>query len=114
MDAGVGVLQAGGNAVDSAIATCLCQGLMSPVASGLGGGHFMLVRLPNGTAEFVDARETAPSHANETMFVGQALLPCKLCFDQPLCHASASSHVDALHKVIYLNLLPSVSWIRSL
>lgn len=43
---------------------------MSPAASGLGGGHFMLIRSPNGTTEVIDAREPAPAAANETMFSG--------------------------------------------
>jgi hypothetical protein len=66
---GAAVLREGGNAVDAAIATALCQGVLNPQASGAGGGHFMLIRLPNGTAECIDAREFAPGAANETMFV---------------------------------------------
>lgn len=31
-------------------------------------------RLPNGTAECIDAREVAPAAANETMFVGAWLM----------------------------------------
>ncbi|KAL6776630.1 GGT1 [Auxenochlorella protothecoides x Auxenochlorella symbiontica] len=67
-DMGVDTLRRGGNAVDAAVTTTLCQGVMNPAASGLGGGAFILVRLANGSAEFVDAREVAPAAANETMF----------------------------------------------
>jgi len=50
----------GGNAVDAAVTSALCQGVLSPFASGIGGGCFALVRLQNGSTDFIDARETAP------------------------------------------------------
>ena len=37
---------------------------------GIGGGGFTLIRMPNGTFEFVDFRETAPAAAYENMFDG--------------------------------------------
>ena len=70
MCTGVTILTQGGNAVDASITTALCQGIMSPAASGLGGGHFMVIRSPDGTTEVIDAREPAPAAANETMFSG--------------------------------------------
>lgn len=68
---GVRVLRAGGNAVDAAVATCLCQGLYNPMASGIGGGGLILVRAPNGTGLVFDARETAPALAKKNMFKGK-------------------------------------------
>ncbi|CAO3624307.1 unnamed protein product [Cunninghamella blakesleeana] len=47
---------------------------MSASATGIGGGGFMLIRLPNGTYEFIDYRETAPKGSNETMYVNNPLL----------------------------------------
>lgn len=41
---GVKVMRAGGNAMDAAVATCLCQGLLNPMASGIGGGTLITVR----------------------------------------------------------------------
>lgn len=68
---GVRVLRAGGNAMDAAVATCLCQGLYNPMASGIGGGALILVRTANGTGRVYDARETAPASAKQNMFKGR-------------------------------------------
>lgn len=68
-DIGVDILQRGGNAVDASITVALCQGIYNPMASGLGGGHFSLIRFPNGSSEVIDAREVAAQAANETMYV---------------------------------------------
>ncbi|RUS19748.1 gamma-glutamyltranspeptidase [Endogone sp. FLAS-F59071] len=62
------VLRAGGNAVDAAIAAELCIGVINMFSAGIGG--FMLIRLPDGTSELIDFRETAPAAANKSMFIG--------------------------------------------
>ena len=64
------MLENGGNAVDATVATAFCQGLLNPSASGIGGGAFIVIRLPNGTSEVVDAREVAPAAASVNMFKG--------------------------------------------
>ncbi|GAN01359.1 DNA polymerase alpha catalytic subunit [Mucor ambiguus] len=66
---GVQILKQGGNAVDAAIASTLCIGVIDSFATGIGGGGFMLIRSPNGTFEFIDFRETAPEKATRDMFV---------------------------------------------
>ncbi|KAG0054047.1 hypothetical protein BGZ83_012036 [Gryganskiella cystojenkinii] len=65
---GVQVLKEGGNAVDAAIASCLCVGTINSFSAGIGGGGFMVIRLPNGTVETIDFRETAPAASFPTMF----------------------------------------------
>ena len=67
------VLVEGGNAVDSAVATALCQGVMNPMASGLGGGGFMVIRTAQGETKVIDAREVAPAAASENMFSGNVI-----------------------------------------
>lgn len=67
-DIGTDMLREGGHAVDAAVATSLCLGLVSPTSSGLGGGAFMLLRSSNGQAQAFNMRETAPQAASEDMY----------------------------------------------
>ncbi|KAK3841664.1 MAG: nucleophile aminohydrolase [Linnemannia gamsii] len=71
---GVQVLVDGGNAVDAAIASCLCIGTVNSFAAGIGGGGFMAIRLPNATVEIIDFRETAPTGSTEDMFKDNSTL----------------------------------------
>ncbi|XP_078444325.1 glutathione hydrolase 1-like [Wolffia australiana] len=64
------VLREGGNAVDAAVATALCLGVVSPASSGIGGGAFLLLRLANGTALAFDMREVAPLRSSQNMYGG--------------------------------------------
>ncbi|KAJ2931509.1 hypothetical protein H1R20_g5598, partial [Candolleomyces eurysporus] len=71
---GVQVLKEGGNAIDSAIATTFCVGVVNMFSSGIGGGGFMTVRIPpeapgeSSQVYTIDFRETAPALSNETMY----------------------------------------------
>ncbi|XP_078664724.1 glutathione hydrolase 1 proenzyme-like [Branchiostoma floridae x Branchiostoma belcheri] len=67
-DIGTDVLKNKGSAMDAAIATVLCQGVVNPQVSGIGGGGFMVVRLADKSASVIDFRETAPSAATTDMF----------------------------------------------
>ena len=70
-EAGAEVLRAGGNAVDAAIATGLALAVTHPTAGNIGGGGFMVIRFPDGSATAVDFREKAPLKAHPEMFVGE-------------------------------------------
>lgn len=74
--AGVEMLQRGGNAVDAAVATALAVGVLNPSSCGVGGGGFMLIYLARDQrAVALDYREVAPAAASRDMFVrdGQAV-----------------------------------------
>ena len=51
---GAAVLAAGGNAVDAALASFMAASVAEPVLTSLGGGGFLLVREPDGTATVLD------------------------------------------------------------
>jgi gamma-glutamyltranspeptidase/glutathione hydrolase len=68
-DAGLKMLQAGGNAVDAAVATGFALAVVYPDAGNLGGGGFMMLRLANGEAHFLDFREEAPLAASANMYL---------------------------------------------
>ena len=68
-DAGVAVLQSGGNAVDAAVAVGFALAVTHPFAGNLGGGGFMLVRFADGRSTFVDFRERAPQKASRDMYL---------------------------------------------
>ncbi|KAF9917569.1 hypothetical protein BX616_000567, partial [Lobosporangium transversale] len=74
---GVQVLKDGGNAMDAAIASCLCIGTVNMFSAGIGGGGFMTIRLPNGTVEVIDFRETAPAGARPDMYKNNPILAQK-------------------------------------
>ncbi|XXG55081.1 hypothetical protein AAC387_Pa03g2811 [Persea americana] len=68
-DIGVSVLRSGGHAVDAAVATALCLGVVHPMSSGIGGGSFMVVwSSATSKAEAYDMRETAPMAASQDMY----------------------------------------------
>src|SRR3954447_10056209 len=67
--AGVDAMQAGGNAVDAAVATGFALAVVHPQAGNLGGGGFMLIRMADGTTHFIDYREKAPSAASRDMYL---------------------------------------------
>jgi len=85
------VISKGGNAVDAAIATMLCDGVLCPEYMGIGGGFTMSIY--NATTKKVmtiDARETAPAAATTSMFVED---PLKSIYGRYFLHTHSIKHL---------------------
>ena len=68
--AGLQVLQAGGNAVDAAVAVGFALAVALPNAGNLGGGGFMMVHEARTGRDFaLDFREMAPAGASRDMYL---------------------------------------------
>src|SRR5271154_6101812 len=68
-DAGLRVLQSGGNAIDAAVAVAFALAVTYPFAGNIGGGGFLLARFADGRTTFLDFREKAPLAATRSMYL---------------------------------------------
>lgn len=69
-EAGIAVLEQGGNAFDAAVTVASVLAVVEPYSSGMGGGGFWLLhRASDNKTVFVDARETAPLAAKEDLYI---------------------------------------------
>lgn len=68
-EAGLSVLEAGGNAVDAAVATQFALAVTFPLGGNIGGGGFMVLRMADGEVAALDFRETAPAAASRDMYL---------------------------------------------
>ena len=67
--AGLEILQAGGNAVDAAVATAFAIGVVEPAMSGLGGVAAMVIHVhSSGRNVVIDGSSVAPAAASADMF----------------------------------------------
>ena len=67
------VLQRNGTAVDAAIATLFCDGLVNSHSMGIGGGFLMTIYLKEqDKVVTLNARETAPAAASPNMYGGNS------------------------------------------
>ena len=68
-EAGLKILESGGNAVDAAVGVGFALAVTHPSAGNIGGGGFMLIRLADGSTTFLDFRERAPQAASRNMYL---------------------------------------------
>ena len=68
--AGLKILQQGGNAIDAAVATTLVISVVEPFSAGIGGGGFLMVHEgKTGKMQALDFRERAPLQAQVNMYL---------------------------------------------
>jgi len=70
--AGIEILEQGGNAFDAAVAVTAALGVVDPAGSGLGGGGFWLIhRESDDRQAMIDGREKAPEFAFAEMYLDE-------------------------------------------
>lgn len=98
VEAGYQILKAGGSAVDAAVAAQMVLTLVEPQSSGIGGGAFLLHH-DGRITEAYDGRETAPSEADENLFLDAQGLPLSF---QAAVHSGRSVGVPGVLRLLEL------------
>ena len=115
--AGLEMLQLGGNAIDAALAVSFTLNVVEPYASGLGGGGFMTIwmpdnhadspaaRLGNGRVLCLDFRERAPAAATPDHYYGTGQSVHDLTLQGPLAVAVPGMPSGLAHAAAHFGLL---------
>ena len=73
--AGLGVLQDGGNAVEATVAVAACLAVVYPHMTGIGGDGFWLIAEPDGRTHAIDACGGAAAAANLALYDEHETIP---------------------------------------
>jgi len=121
-EAGISIINQGGNAFDAAVAVTAALAVVEPAGSGLGGGGFWLLhRESDGFQTMVDGRERAPLSAHRDMYLDRngEIIP-RLSINGPLAAGipgvpAALEHLATQYGVLPLsqNLAPAISLARN-
>lgn len=107
-EAGLEVLNAGGNAFDAAIAVSAALAVVEPYSSGIGGGGFWLLhRARDGKQVMVDGRERAPLAAHRDMYLdADREVLADLSINGPLAAAIPGEPAALAHLAAHYGRLP--------
>ena len=115
--AGLEMLQRGGNAIDAALAISFTLGVVEPFASGLGGGGFMTIWMPDNRADSLatrlgkgrvlclDFREKSPAAATPNHYYGTGQSVHDLTLHGPLAVAVPGMPSGLAHAATHFGLL---------
>ncbi len=107
-DAGIEILQQGGNAFDAAVAVSAALAVVDPSGSGLGGGGFWLLhRESDGKQVMIDGREKAPEFGHARMYLDEndEIKP-RLSLDGPLAGGIPGIPAGLVYIAMYYGRLP--------
>ena len=106
--AGLEILEAGGNAFDAAIAVTAALAVVEPYGSGLGGGGFWLLHRESDQKQvMIDGREKAPLNAHRDMYLddnGEVIK--RLSLDGPLAAGIPGVPAAIAHLAQHYGKLP--------
>lgn len=106
--AGIDILNAGGNAFDAAVATAAVLAVVEPYSAGMGGGGFWLLHDAKQDKNiFVDAREKAPLKAHRDMYLDEQgnIIP-KLSINGPMAAGIPGQAAAFVHLAEQYGALP--------
>lgn len=106
--AGINILNAGGNAFDAAVATAAVLAVVEPYSAGMGGGGFWLLHdAKQNKNVFVDAREKAPLKAHRDMYLDKDgnIIP-KLSINGPMAAGIPGQAAAFVHLAKEYGALP--------
>ncbi len=105
--AGIEILQQGGNAFDAAVAVTATLAVVEPYASGLGGGGFWLLHRGDTQQDImIDGREMAPSKATQDMYLGADGKPTDQSVEGPLAAGIPGVPAGIVHISKHYGRLP--------
>ena len=81
---GLQILQAGGNALDAAVAVGFALAVVDPAAGNIGGGGFMVIHAADGEAAALDFREAAPLLVTPDVYLDEEGRPTDASLIGPL------------------------------